>query len=220
MYGGLMNQKNKSIIDMLLNITGAISLIISIYLFGYKGMAAEMGAAVAGSSVLLFFANLEKFSKFGMLGITAELRQTVVEAHASLENLKDVAVPMMSSLIYILTYEGRVPEGVFGKNHDVFDSILQLKERISIKNSSIEESISNYVNHNLWQMVSSISAHICWDNFQSQYKEYETLSVREGEKMVDIKPFLDLFSRVDIDDKLRSNIEQMQNFHKKYSSFI
>ena len=50
--------------SIFLNTVGFIVLIVSVFVFGLKGMAAEMGIAVAASGIFLAFSNLDKFSEF------------------------------------------------------------------------------------------------------------------------------------------------------------
>jgi len=90
-----------------LNYIGFGLLVVSIFLFGLKGMVAEMGIAVAASAVFLAFANLDKFSKFKGAGFEAELRSVVNEANATVEHLKSVATPLLVTSVDLMTKDGR-----------------------------------------------------------------------------------------------------------------
>ncbi|MCU8356817.1 hypothetical protein M2G48_20800 [Vibrio vulnificus] len=80
---------------LIINIVGFVFMLVSVFLFGLKGMTAEMGIAVAASCVFLAFANLDKFTKFKGAGFEAELREAVSEANATINELKELAKPLI-----------------------------------------------------------------------------------------------------------------------------
>ena len=69
-----------------------------------------MGIAATAICVALFFANLDKFSRFkgGAGGIEAELRTAVNEAYAAIEQLKELGLSLSSPIVDELAVSGRM----------------------------------------------------------------------------------------------------------------
>ncbi|WML49174.1 hypothetical protein RCG23_03525 [Neobacillus sp. PS3-34] len=81
--------------------------------FGYFGKPTEMGLAIAAGAIAVIFLNPDKFQSFSAASVQAELRKTVEEAYASIEQIKEIATPSIWTSITNLTFQGRfggIPE--------------------------------------------------------------------------------------------------------------
>lgn len=83
-----------------------IAIIVVPSLFGYAGATTEMGISVGAISIGLFFANLERFTRFKGAGLEAELRVAVTEAYAAVEDLKRLALVFSESAVSTLAALG------------------------------------------------------------------------------------------------------------------
>ncbi|NQY07529.1 MAG: hypothetical protein HRT68_15365, partial [Flavobacteriaceae bacterium] len=139
-----------------INIIGFIFMLVSVFLFGLKGMAVEMGIAVAASCVFLAFANLDKFTKFKGAGFEAELRDVVTEANATIQELKELADPLIRTNFEILAQANRMQGSNFDKTHELFDQLQLLQQKFQLDNAQIEISKNRYVVIHAWDMVHEI----------------------------------------------------------------
>ncbi|CAF1850276.1 hypothetical protein [Bacillus subtilis] len=84
-----------------------ILIMVPTLIFGFMGKPTEMGIAALTGAVASAFINLEKFSSFKGAGFEAELRKVenvVSEAYATLNNLKQVAKPLLEVSLQTLFY--------------------------------------------------------------------------------------------------------------------
>src|SRR5574341_805899 len=91
-----------------LNIFLILCLVIVPTTFGALKMPTEMGLATLTIAVAMFFANLDKFSRFKGAGFEAELRTAVDKTYAALEQLKELALALTSPIIGELAVSGRM----------------------------------------------------------------------------------------------------------------
>jgi hypothetical protein len=76
-----------------------VALVIVPILFGIFRRPKEMSIAAGAIIVALFFANLDRFSRFKGAGIEAELRTAVHEAYVAIEQLKDLGLSLSSPIV-------------------------------------------------------------------------------------------------------------------------
>lgn len=201
-----------------LNVIGFILLVASIFVFGLKGMAAEMAIAVAASGVFLAFANLDKFSEFKGAGFEAKLREAVDEANATIENLKSVAAPLLITTIDLLAKDGRWGgDSVFDKDHVLYDKLISLQTDIDISDSSLEKAKSQYLNIHAWDMVSDVAADIergGKERFTVEVRE--TLGIHSFDEPPDLKNFLSLLGEVELQNGNRKKLEKIKHYYQSY----
>ncbi len=210
-------QAPRGIMNIFLNIVGFIVLIVSVFLFGLKGMAAEMGIAVAASGVFLAFANLDKFSEFKGAGFEAKLREVVDEANATIENLKEVAKPLIKTNLFALAKAGRFSDGAFNKSHDVYDQLAELQSKIGLDGQDLEKSKASYLNIHAWDMVSELSGNIeRAGNERFSVTSREAMGTHSFEVAPDLKKFNELVSGVELDEVSQNQFETLKNYYAKY----
>jgi len=203
--------------EKFINAIGFILLILSIFVFGLQGMSTEMAISVAASSIFLAFANLKKFSKFKGAGFEAELKQVVEEANATIDNLKEVAKPLIQTNLYALSKVGRLSEGAFNKSHKLYDQLDDLQRKIGLESTDIELSKSYYLNIHARDMISELAATI----EQSGEKKFsitsrDTLNIQDFKTPPNLQTFLKLLNDIDLNIESRKQLKLLKNYYDKY----
>ena len=203
--------------NALLNFIGFVLLILSIFIFGLKGMPTEMGIAVVASSIFLAFANLEKFSEFKGAGFHAKLKKAVDEANATINNLKEVAIPLVKTNLSILSNLGRLPKEVFDKNHELFNQLADLQTEIGLEGEDLVKFNNNYLNIHAWDMVTELSGNIEQsDNKGFSMKSREVMGDPSFDITPDFNKFKELVSEIDLDDRSKKQYEILEKYYSKY----
>jgi len=201
-----------------LNFIGFGLLFVSIFLFGLKGMATEMGIAVAASAVFLAFANLDKFSKFKGAGFEAELRDVVKEANATIEHLKSVATPLIVTSLDLMTKGGRYVDDVgINKSHELFDKLVNLENEIGLKDVMLDEAKIKYIRIHAWDMVVELCR-----NIERAGEANFSLTAKEkiGRHSIEVHPnlvdFKQLLSTINLDEICSKQLKQIESYYSKY----
>ena len=201
-----------------MNYIGFGLLVVSIFLFGLKGMVAEMGIAVAASAIFLAFANLDKFSKFKGAGFEAELRSVVSEANATVEHLKSVATPLLVTSLDLMTKDGRWADGDgINKSHALFDKLVNLESEIGLKDEALNEAKLRYVRIHAWDMVKELAGNI---EKAGENKFTITVSEKIGHHSVVKAPklsdFKSLLSTISLDETCQQQLKKVESYYLKY----
>lgn len=202
---------------LFIHIVGCIFMLVSVFLFGLKGMTTEMGIAVAASCVFLAFANLDKFTKFKGAGFEAELRDVVNEANATINEIKELAKPLIRTNFEILAQANRMQGSNFDKTHDLFDQLQLLQNKFQLDDSQIEKSKRSYIVIHAWDMVYEII-----DDVRSlESKEnYEHLRTSVGQINFETPPNIDSFiakiGNLKLSEKDKFKLEKLREFKLKY----
>ena len=126
-----------------LNYTLIGALVIIPTFFGAFNMVAEMGLSIGAIGVALFFANLDKFSKFKGAGFEAVMRTAVRETYAALEELKELALSVSAPIIDELAISGRMLQYIPLKYKlERVEKIAKTLEKLGAKKDEIEEALS------------------------------------------------------------------------------
>lgn len=203
--------------NLILNVIGLLLLATSIFLFGLREMISEMGIAVVASAIFLAFANLDKFSEFKGAGFEAKMRHVVDEANATIDNLKEVAKPLIKTNLISLAKAGRFSSGAFNKNHELYDQLIELQQKLDLTGSDIEESKSKYLNIHAWDMISELSDKIGKSGESNFYKTYiDTIGTHNFEKAPDLSSFNQLIEKIQLNDECKKNYEALKRYYVKY----
>ncbi len=203
--------------EKVLNTIGLGILVLSIFIFGLKGMDIEMGLAIGGSGVFLAFVNINKFSKFKGAGFEAELKQTVEEANLTINNLKELAIPLIITNLNILAKANRLPESTFDKSHDIFEKLIELQSNLKLESDPIEISKSHYLNIHAWDMINDLSRDIETNGEEGFFDIVKkTIGERSYDKLPNLKRFLDLASKIDLNESQDAKLKILEGYYKKY----
>lgn len=87
------------------SISFIVIIVPSVY-FGYIGKTAEMGIALIAGAIAAVFLNVDKFSRFKGAGFEAEMKKAVDEVYATIDNIGEIAKPLVITTFNILTFDG------------------------------------------------------------------------------------------------------------------
>lgn len=212
-----MKNNTNNWVSILKNIIGFSLLIVSVFLFGLKGMAVEMGIAVAASGIFLAFSNLEKFSKFKGAGFEAELKEAVNEANATIEQLKEVAAPLLITSLELLASNGRWGDDDSNKGHKLFDRLFTLQEKIGLTSKEIKETTNHYLYIHAWDLFSNIAGTIEKDgNTEFTIKFNESIGTHSYDEKPSMTKLEELVSDIHLTDKAKEQLYAIEQYYKKY----
>jgi hypothetical protein len=118
-------------------------VIVPVLLAIFRGPK-EMTIAAGAISLALFFANLDKFSRFkGPLGIDAELRTVVDQAYAAIVQLRELGVSLSSPIVDELAISGRLMQFIHLKYKlERVAKIAETLRRLGVSDKEINEATS------------------------------------------------------------------------------
>lgn len=102
--------------------------------FGSIGKTTEMGIAVAAGSIAACFINLDKFENFQGAGFRAELKKAVADAHATIDQLKQLAKPILLASLTTITYHKSINGIEENKEQTIMKELSTLAKEFSLEN--------------------------------------------------------------------------------------
>ncbi len=199
------------------NVIGFAFLMSSVFIFGLLGKPTEMGIAVAAGFVYLAFANLEKFAEFKGAGFEAKLRNVVTEATLTLQNLKDVAGPLIDTNLRTIAEANRIVGSSFERSHDMFDKMLDLQEKLSLSSREVEAAKALYLTVFAWDMTHELAREIegsCEKGFLERYTK--GLGQKNREKAPDKAVLFKMLSEVELTDSCKKKVDILRAYYTKY----
>ncbi|MFB9330112.1 hypothetical protein ACFFSY_29565 [Paenibacillus aurantiacus] len=127
--------------------------------FGYKSQPAEMGIAVAAGALVIFFLNLDKFQSFKAAGVEAQLKEVqkvVNEAHATLQNLKEITNPLSLTVLSSVTHEGRWGGMGFQQKIDLVQELDKAMVALNFTSKEFEQAKRDFYRMHIWDMFDRI----------------------------------------------------------------
>ncbi|PJN50017.1 hypothetical protein PAEAM_56290 [Paenibacillus sp. GM1FR] len=143
-----------------MNIKNIISILIIIgpgLYFGYVGKSTEMGLAILSGAVAVAFMNIDKIQRFKGAGFEAEMKKAVEDAYATIENLKELATPLIITVVTNLTYSGRLGGMDPHRKHRFKDELKIISDKLLITDSELEDAMSNFHRYHTWDHISRIA---------------------------------------------------------------
>lgn len=121
-----------------------ITLVVIPILLGIFRTPKEMGIAVAAIGLALFFANIDKFSRFKGAGFEAELRIAVDEAYAAIVQLKELGLSLSAPIVDELALSGRISKYIPLKYKlNQVSEIANTLKKLGASQKEIDEVCSN-----------------------------------------------------------------------------
>ncbi|PEJ57983.1 hypothetical protein CN692_10865 [Bacillus sp. AFS002410] len=164
----------------------------SIY-FGYIGKPTEMGLAIAAGAITVIFINLNKFQSFSAAGVQAELKKTVEEAYATIEQIKEIATPFIWTSITNLTYNNRwggMPPKEERKYTTQIDTLINSLE---IYDPEILKALHKYNRFRTWDYYTYFITNLIKDgrndelrNELESLRDFESTKFPTKEKIISI----------------------------------
>lgn len=121
--------------------SGASIIILALAMWlGLLGKPTEMGLIIIAGSISIAFLNIDRIQRFKGAGFEAEMRQAVEEAHATLDQLRNLAVASTESSLTTLM-AGSFMSGISSeKRLDVHDRLIQTLKELGVKRSEIDKA--------------------------------------------------------------------------------
>ncbi|MDD2816093.1 MAG: hypothetical protein PHP00_10215 [Thiotrichaceae bacterium] len=193
------------------------------FIFGYKQQAAEMGLFIVAGAISLAFANISKIQRFKGAGFEAEMRelkhevqQTVDDANITINNLKEMAKPLIISSLIQLNYAGRfagMTDAV--KKQELRDDLEKLANTLKLSSDTdIQKVFKEYLSSTAWDHLGRIGEKLGFE----KSKSIELLNLPLDEfvsKSVTSKEIRDALSGSEFDD-IREEIEPLIEDYEYY----
>lgn len=109
-------------------------------IFGWNEQPVEMGLIVVTGAVTLFFLNINKFTRFKAGSIEAEMKQVVEDAHATLEQLRNVAATSAKATLNSLMAETFMSGSSLRQRLEIHDQLIGNLNSIGVSASRVEEA--------------------------------------------------------------------------------
>jgi len=137
------------------------------FIFGYKQQAAEMGLFIVAGAISLAFANISKIQRFKGAGFEAEMRelkhevqQTVDDANITINNLKEMAKPLVISSLIQLNYAGRwggMTDAV--KKQELRDDLEKLANSLKLSSDAeVQKTFEEFSKFVSWDHLNRIGS--------------------------------------------------------------
>ena len=120
-------------------------VILPTFYFGYIGKPTEMGIMVIASSITVAFLNMDKIQKFKGAGFEAEMKKVVDEAYITLDNLKSVALPLITTTIDNISWGKRWGASESDRDSQMFNELLKIIDELKLDNVEIEDAVNKAI---------------------------------------------------------------------------
>jgi hypothetical protein len=137
---------------MLRQIISVIVIIIPAIIFGWIGKTTEMGLMIVAGSITAAFLNINSIQRFKGAGFEAEMKKAVEEAYATIDNLKEMSIPLIVSTLNTVIYSGRWGGLGINQTHNIKDDIEFLVRKLEIKDEKVKETIEDFYRQHTWDV--------------------------------------------------------------------
>ena len=128
-----------------------VTMIVVTAVLGVFRGAKEMGIIAGVFIAALFFANLDRFTKFKGAGIEAELRTVVDKAYAAIDQLKELGLSLSAPVVDSLAMSGKLLQYIPLKYKlERVEKIRENLKKLGASDQEIEEACST-----IYQRVTS-----------------------------------------------------------------
>jgi DNA-directed RNA polymerase subunit F len=194
-------------------------MVPSLY-FGYIGKAAEMGLAIAAGALTVMFLNLDKFQSFSAAGVQAELKKTVEEAYATIEQIKEIITPFIWSSITNLTYQNRWAGMPVNEEVKYTKQLESLISSLGIDDPEVSKAIEKYNRFRTWDYFGHFKRELLKENRNDELeRELESLRNFESTKFPTIEKITSICNKynMEINVDARSWLDEYVRMSKKFN---
>lgn len=135
-------------------ITTIVVIIVPALVFGYAGKTAEMGLIVVASSITVAFLNIDKIKSFTGAGFKAEMKEAIDEANATMDNLKEISIPLIVSSLHHIINSGRLVGLDFKEREGLKNSLDVAMEKLGIEDEKINDMLEDFYRFTTWDLLS------------------------------------------------------------------
>ncbi|MBU3179082.1 hypothetical protein KPL47_22560 [Clostridium estertheticum] len=137
--------------DYIKQIIPIVVIIIPSLIFGIIGKPTEMGLAIIAGSITVAFLNIDKIQRFKGGGFEAEMvKRAVEEAYATIDNLKEMSVPLIVSTLNTIIYSGRWDGLGINQKHNLKDDIEVVVKKLNIDDEKVKEAMEDFYKQHTW----------------------------------------------------------------------
>lgn len=136
--------------------------------FGMNGKTVEMGLAIVLGALAGAFLNIDKFAKFKGAGFEAELRVAVEQAYATIENMKEVAKPLIITSLSNMTFANQIGGASLSEKYKYKSELVKLAHSLKIVDGEIKDEIELFDHHHTMDLYELI---IKQARFLNQYDQ-------------------------------------------------
>lgn len=132
-----------------------IAIFIPSLIFGFIGKPTEMGLAIVAGSLTIAFVNIDKIESFKSGVFEAkmkEMKKVVDEAYATIDNLKEISIPLIISTLNTITYLGRLGGIGLSQKHNLKNDIEGLIKKFDIKDEKVKDILEDFYKQHTWDM--------------------------------------------------------------------
>lgn len=168
-----------------------ILIMIPALFFGNEGKSVEMGLAIIAGGICTAFLNMDKVKRFKGAGFEAEMKaevqKAVDEAYATIEQLRNLGKPLITAIIKIVVYNGRIGGLSNPEKHKLLEELNNISKSIIIgKNQEIIDTVKTFYRFITWDYYSAFiyelrrdfsedhSFSTVYDQLQALYEFYTT----------------------------------------------
>lgn len=152
------------------NVISLFFIIAPGFYFGYIGKPTEMGLAVVSGAVAAAFLNLDKIQRFKGAGFEAEMKETVEEVYATVENLKKIVKPLIISLVTNLTHFGRAGSMTSYKKNELIKELKYIDKSLLNKDAEVDEVLEDFYRYQTWDHLSRLIREVGKENLDDEIK--------------------------------------------------
>jgi hypothetical protein len=109
-------------------------------MFGVQGKPTEMGIIVIAGAISLAFLNIDKIQRFKGAGFEAEMKKTIEEANATIEQLRNVAATSAETTLTTLMADSFFDGTTLETRLSLHDRLISNLEEIGVSKAQIENS--------------------------------------------------------------------------------
>lgn len=202
----------EGLIGTFLNTVGLIFILVVSLYFLEKGQVSEASLGITAGVLFLLFLNLDKISSFKGGGFELEMNNVVLEAKNSIEDLREVSVPLIEIGLEFLAKEGRIASPM---NHDekmeLYTKLIAIKDNVEQGEGQLNEKISTLLNLQLSDMIrmllSDLEGRGVIDSSQEIHKK-----VWDENRVPDITILLSFISKLDLSSSEKELLKKIKKF--------
>jgi hypothetical protein len=218
----LEQSKNSKLFNRItFSLTGLFTFVSTFY-FGFSKQPTEMGIAVLTGSIIMAFTNIDRLKSFKGAGFEAVMNNAVENAYATADSMKKLGKILVSSILPILTYEGRMSGISVNQKFELKKQLDLVSKDLFISDNNIKIANKELSEMILRESIEDIEHAIEYgDEIKKELKNNLLVKLRSSKpflKSTEIKELLK--DCIQVDSKLADKVEILQiveNYIKKHS---
>lgn len=173
--------------------------------FGFIGKPTEMGLAIVAGAIAAAFMNIDKIQRFKGAGFEAEMKKAVDEAYATLENLRELATPLLVSILANLTYFGRFGGMDPHRKHKFKDELKDIADKLSITDNELDEALKIFHRYHAWDHVSQIIDEVRKEQIlpPDELKKLSEIKDYSSDKLPSVHEITNLIGEVKLPERIQ-----------------